>query len=104
MAAETGVGVETRTCPVCSGTMHKPHTSQDLYAQLSYLQYLFDHKRQRDNLLKKHAALPTLSQLEMETMDAVRQEVDKFLDSSNYRFLDLSKLAHIMSGKGGAAV
>ena len=40
--------------------MNKPHTSQDLYSQLSYIRYLFDHERQRDNLLSKRTPSPGL--------------------------------------------
>eukprot|EP01050_Picozoa_sp_SAG11_P008871 SAG11_NODE_802_length_7105_cov_1.831573_8_plen_205_part_00 len=54
-ASEAGHAPESQPCPLCSATMHKALSAQDLYNQLSYLRYLFDHDRQRANLLQKRA-------------------------------------------------
>ena len=50
-------GSEAFPCPLagCQGSMSRKFSSHDLYTQLSYLRYLFDHERQRDNLQLKRA-------------------------------------------------
>lgn len=125
-------GSEAFPCPLggCNGSMARKFSSHDLYTQLSYLRYLFDHQRQRDNLQGKcacyHAAsitsrqlrflqwlsahrspesvssvalpradkdtLPRLSHNEMDAMDDIQNEVDRFLEHSAYSFLDLGFL------------
>ena len=51
----TSAGSEALPCPLagCQGSMARQFSSHDLYTQLSYLRYLFDHERQRDNLQRK---------------------------------------------------
>eukprot|EP01046_Picozoa_sp_COSAG06_P039808 COSAG06_NODE_4754_length_3981_cov_2.955458_4_plen_97_part_00 len=48
-------GSEALPCPLagCQGSISRQFSSHDLYTQLSYLRYLFDHERQRDNLQRK---------------------------------------------------
>ena len=48
-------GCQGACCPLagCQGSMSRQFSSHDLYTQLSYLRYLFDHERQRDNLQRK---------------------------------------------------
>ena len=50
-------GSEAFPCPLagCHGSMARKFSTHDLYTQLSYLRYLFDHERQRDNLQAKRA-------------------------------------------------
>eukprot|EP01043_Picozoa_sp_COSAG02_P015962 COSAG02_NODE_692_length_18432_cov_12.452681_12_plen_173_part_00 len=64
-------GSEAFPCPLagCNGSMARKFSSHDLYTQLSYLRYLFDHERQRDNLQAKracyHVASTTSRQLRL---------------------------------------
>ena len=54
--------VRARTLPrqraLCLTGRPMQFSSHDLYTQLSYYRYLFDHDRQRENLQRKRAPLP----------------------------------------------
>ena len=54
----TAAAAESQPCPHCpQSNMHRQFSANDLYTQLSYFRYLFDHERQRSNLERKRASL-----------------------------------------------
>lgn len=88
--------VESQPCPLCpQASMFRQFSANDLYTQLSYFRYLFDHERQRSNLERKHPSLSRLSPNEMDAMDSVREEIERFLDRSKFSRLDLTALFSI---------
>lgn len=90
LSSFSAAAVESQPCPRCpQASMFRQFSSHDLYTQLCYFRYLFDHERQRAYLERKHPSLSRLSPNEMDAMDSVREEIERFLDRSAYNFLDL---------------
>lgn len=73
-------GSEAFSCPLagCHGAMCRKFSSHDLYTQLSYFRYLFDHQRQRDNLQRKCApdAVAGTSSLHLRVLKVLSAHAD----------------------------
>ena len=89
--------------PGCEGKMFKRHSSNNLYTQLLYFSYVFDHAKQLETLQRKYPnPLPVLNPSHQTSYNHCKQIADRFKVHCQYRYLNLGELASALQSVSAA--